>query len=185
MGGREVSADSVPVVQAQGILEEDAAVQAPAVIARKWAQEPEQAQGFTIIGEGLASVMPCDRAYLLRWARPSHELEVVGVYQGAEQGLQLGQALPQERRDRDLIESAPEVMICSDTAVWLTSLERQLGEEGMQSLLAVVLRVQKQAAGLLVVASRERLAYGAIEVRLLRGMAPALVGHLKHRELRE
>jgi hypothetical protein len=179
-----MSADAVPVVQAQETLGEDVAMTALAVIAKGWAQEPEQARGFGIIGEGLASVMPCDRAYLLRWARPSHELEVAGVFQGVETGLQRGQVLPQEQRDRDLIESAPEVMICSDTAVWLTSLERQLGEEGMQSLLAIVLRIQKQAAGLLVVASGERLAYGAREVRLLRQMAPALIGHLRHRELR-
>jgi hypothetical protein len=184
MGGHEVSADLVPVRQAQGTLGEDAAMEALAVIAKRWAQEPEPAQGFAIIGEGLAAVMPCERAYLLRWTRPSEELEVVGVFQGSEQGLQLGQVLPQERRDQELMRSAPEVMICSDTAVWLTSLERQMGEEGLRSLLAIVLRVRKEPAGLLVVASGERLAYGAKEVRVLRQMAPALVGHLRHRELR-
>jgi len=35
------------------------------------------------------------------------------------------------------------------------------------------------------VASAERLAYGAKDVRLLRQMAPALVGHLRHKELKE
>lgn len=155
-----------------------------AAMARKWSRDPEPAKGFGSIGEGLGLVMPCDRAYLLRWARPSGTLEVVGVYQGSEQGWQLGQALPQDPRDKELVDSAAEVMICSDTALWVTSMERQLGEEGMRSLLAMVLRVRGQAAGLLVVASERRMAYGAREVRLLRQMAPALVGHLRYRELR-
>jgi hypothetical protein len=176
----EVTSALAPVPEPE---EKNGAYAALKRIAREWAREQDKARGFEIIGRGLASVMPCDRAYLLR-AISELELEVAGVFGSCEQALQAGETLEEEARTLRALVSALDVKMCSDTRYPTDELERRLGAEGPGSALSVVLREQGQPLALLVVASQQPRAYGLPHMRLLREMASALTRHLRYWELR-
>ena len=181
---RREEATSAPAPAAEP-EEENGAYAALKRIARAWAREQDRdkARGFEIIGRGLASVMPCERAYLLR-AISQFELEVAGVFGGCEEGLQPRQTLEEEPRTLRLLVSALDVKMCSDIRYPTDELERRLGAEGLGSALCVVLREQGKPPGLLVVASDQPRAYGLPQMRLLHKMASGITRHLRHWQLR-